>query len=507
MSRARLGLLAFAGVAFVSLAVACRPGAPVEPVGPLTQTPPLPLTALSPTQTPTLRPPTPGAPPPTPDLGHQPLYWFAPLPRQRPPAYHGSLDYLDLFEPEADWDAAASGLQVFKFYGGWAAGDSTDSELRRAIAAVRARGLAVAVELGPLVATDQCGQSVEGFAGEQGVYTVRRIESVGGTVDLIALDEPYFYGHLYDGEQACQWPAEDIARGVGAFIQQVRAVFPDVVVGDIEPLTGPGTAAAYRDWLATFKAVNGYDLAFLHLDVDWSNSTWPEQVLAMEGYGRAADVPIGLIYNGNSQDATDEAWLSIAGERVKRYELEAGGQPDHIVFQSWHDRPDAVLPETDPYTFTGFVRRYFEDKSSLGYSPEARSANLAFQKAVRVSGALPGYGGELAVDGDAGTVWNAGDDAPQWIEIDLGAAYDVAEIRLAINQYPAGATVHRVLAQGPGTGDAFVLLHEFAGATADSEVLAFAPPEPWTGIQFIRVETRVSPSWVSWREIEVVAAP
>jgi hypothetical protein len=37
-------------------------------------------------------------------------------------------------------------------------------------------------------------------------------------------------------------------------------------------------------------------------------------------------------------------------------------------------------------------------------------------------------------------------------------------------------------------------------------VLIFAPFEPVRGIRLLRIETTLSPSWVAWREIEVIAA-
>jgi hypothetical protein len=36
-------------------------------------------------------------------------------------------------------------------------------------------------------------------------------------------------------------------------------------------------------------------------------------------------------------------------------------------------------------------------------------------------------------------------------------------------------------------------------------VLEFMAPDLWAGLTAIRVETVASPSWVAWREIEVVA--
>ena len=240
--------------------------------------------------------------------------------------------------------------------------------------------------------------------------------------------------------------------------------------------------------------------------MDWSNSTWPELVKSVTDYGRQLEVPIGIIYTGNFQDTTDEAWLSIAGQRVKRYELQAGGQPDQVLFQSWNDKPDHTLPESDPYTFTGFIQTYFEDKSALGIRTQGIGANLAFGKDVRASVSDRTHPPEQAVDGDPGTWWSAGNSAPQWIEIDLGTPHDIQEIRLNVSQSPAGVTHHRVIGKGPGTDGEFVTLHIFDGPTEDSQVLSFKPDQPWKGIQVIRVETAASPSWVAWREIEVIDA-
>jgi len=463
---------------------------------------PTPNPVESSTSTPLAPGPT-SAPKPV-DLAHRPLYWFAPLPPQPNGPYNGSDDFMQLFAPDAAWAQTAGYIQVFKLYGGWVGHDSTDGQVRQALESIREHGLALAVEVGPLNPTSDCGLYVESFAGEEGIVrTIRRIKSLGGKLDLLAFDEPYFFGHFYDGESACHWTAERIAQDVDAFIGLARAEFPDVIIGDIEPLSGPATADAYKGWLDIFKKVNGYDLDFLHIDVDWSDTGWPAKVESIADYGRVRDIPVGVIFTGNYQDQTDEAWTSIAGERVKLYEAQAGGPPEHVIFQSWNDKPDHVLPESDPHSFTGFVKTYFEDKSALGFQTQSTS-NLALKKPVRVSRQLQGNEGQWAVDGDPGTVWNAGDGPKQWIEIDLGAAYDIREIRLLPNQYPVGKTVNRVLGKAPG-GD-FVLLYTFEGVTHDSELLSYAPPAPWNGIQVIRVETTTSPSWVSWREIEIIKA-
>jgi hypothetical protein len=110
------------------------------------------------------------------------------------------------------------------------------------------------------------------------------------------------------------------------------------------------------------------------------------------------------------------------------------------------------------------------------------------------------------VDGDQSTAWVSGSDAPQWIEVDLGGPQRIGEIRLLVAQSPAGPTTHRLRVGGPGGAQRNVV-HEFSRATADGDWLVFRPPQPLEGIQFLRVETLASPSWVAWKEIQVFDRP
>jgi hypothetical protein len=412
---------------------------------------------------------------------------------------------MQLFEPEAAWQSAADHIQVFKLYGEWVSNHPADAQLKKVIADLSRRGLAIAIETGPLNPEEGCGNGIEGFATiESGLQMARAIKAAGGTLHFIALDEPYYYGHFYDGPNACHWNAEKIAGDVDKFIKAVRNIFPDVVVGDTEPLAGPAGAKEYQDWLDTFYKANGYHLAFIHMDIDWSRPKWTEEVKAIQEHGNKIGVPMGVIYNGNAFDKTDEAFLSATGERVKKLELVTSVQPDHVIFQSWNDKPDRVLPDAEPYTFTGFINRYFTDKENLGYQREGKGANIALGKQVRVSNQLSDLAGGFAVDGDFGTLWNSGGSPSQWIEIDLGGRYNISEIRLTTSQYPEGKTIHQVL--GKDTSGQYTLLTTFEGNTNEGQTLSFIPPEPILNIRFIRVETIESPSWVAWREIEIMDA-
>ena len=142
-----------------------------------------------------------------------------------------------------------------------------------------------------------------------------------------------------------------------------------------------------------------------------------------------------------------------------------------------------------------------ERPDPCGYGPTT-VRNLAQGKPVKASRSLPSNPPELAVDGNAESNWISGDDAPQWIEVDLGAASAVTKIALAVSQFPEGNTIHRIW--GRDTSGAERLLHEFAGFTKEPQWLEVSPGEPWQGIRYVRVETVSSPSWVAWWEIRVL---
>ena len=296
------------------------------------------------------------------------LYWFAPLPPmpERPGRpYVGSDDFMELFSPDAAWQEASRHIQVFKLYGEWVYAVATDQQLEQVVTDLRRRGIALAVEIGPL-STEGCGDGVEGFAQPQWAQIADRIQAVGGTIDYIEMDEPYYYAHVFDGAHACRWSAATVAKKLGEFIGDARKRFPNVVIGEVEPLTGRADAAEYQAWTEVFRAVNGFKLTFLHMDIDWRRRDWPREAKILERYARRRGISVGIIYDGNYGDRTDATWLINAGERAKRYERDAAGHPDHVLFQSWHDKPDHLLPETAAFTFTQFIDRYFAGRQRLG---------------------------------------------------------------------------------------------------------------------------------------------
>ena len=133
---------------------------------------------------------------------------------------------------------------------------------------------------------------------------------------------------------------------------------------------------------------------------------------------------------------------------------------------------------------------------------EVATPNLAFAADVRASGSLPAEPPEAAVDENEATQWGSGAEPVQWIEVELDPTAQVAEIRLLVAQWPEGRTVHNVLID---EGAGFRSIHTFDGTTRDGDWLEFVPEAALMGIERLRVETITSPSWVAWREIEVIA--
>lgn len=465
----------------------------------------LPTQGVSATATATGSPATSSPEPKPPDLSVRPLVWFAPLPPLptgpgRP--YTGSDDFMELFAPGAAWERAAARVQVFKLYGEWVAYEATDAELRAAVADIARRGMALAVEMGPLNASPTCGQGVESFAGiDEGRRITGRIRAAGGTLQVIALDEPYYFAHVYGGSNACRWPVNQVATAVADFVTSMRADWPGLVVGDTEPMPTPVTADGLSGWMDAYRAAAGEPLAFLHLDMDWARAEWPSLGLAVRRAGTARSVPVGMIYNGGAA-TSDAQWAAVAGTRVLAFE--ADGRPDHVLFQSWMDKPDHVLPESDPTTFTALINRYFDDRGTLAQAPGGQ-VNLALGKRATASSSVDGSTPDRAIDGDGDTIWSSGTGPQAWIQIDLGASQRVSEIRLTVSQYPDGTTHHRVSCAS-SAGGARIVLADLSGATTDLQVLTVQLEAP-VSCRLLRVDTLASPSWVAWREIEVLAPP
>jgi hypothetical protein len=176
---------------------------------------------------------------------------------------------------------------------------------------------------------------------------------------------------------------------------------------------------------------------------------------------------------------------------------------DGFLYWGLYRAPEAIgdatwsLLDEDQHLLRTFSEAELPDPCDPALLPPQ---NLALNKSVTASNFLAEERPEFAVDGQP-TQWGAGAHPVQWIEIDLGQPFEIGRVRMVAAQFPEGETVHQIW--GRGSEGELQLLHEFQGFTAEGDILEFLPETPLENIRYLRVVTTSSPSWVSWKEIEV----
>jgi hypothetical protein len=302
-----------------------------------------------------------------------PTVWFAPIgATQAIPEVQGAVDYLDLFSPTAAWANAAGHVTVFKLYSDMLFLD--DATLRNMFADLRRRHIAFAIEWGPLDQPDgSCGEGLEGFEGSRALEFAQRIQDLGGSLQYVAFDEPFANAWRTDGPNACGWTPDQVAENAAQHVARIKTIFPDVIVGDIEPVSGAsGLLDAYQAWMNAWKRVTGSPFAFFHCDVDWGSDYKPAVAL-LARYLKREHIAFGMLYTGGAA-ASSADWVNAAESFYTDYEIRGGTVPDEVVFQSWMPFPKHVLPETDPTTLTHLIDTYYRDRTTLTSSATATLA-------------------------------------------------------------------------------------------------------------------------------------
>lgn len=317
-------------------------------------------------------------------LAERPQVWFGPLDpwswdRFEPGS--GPHQFDDLFQPGADWQDVASHVGVFWLNNAWLDSFATDADLRIAIDALGARGIAIWTEAGQLTETPTCNASnLEGFAGsEPARKTVQRLRDAGGTLYAFGLEHGFDAATIYD--LRCRMTPEEIARDTARTVAAVRSVFPDVVIGSVETANlDPDLIAT---WLQAYRDATGEELGYFHLDPNYTIPDWASRAARIADVVRSRGIEFGITYVGDEADDSDEAWLAHAQARVLEYEMAIGGTVDHAVFQSWHRHPARLLPETQPATFTHLIEQYLRRRTKL----------TLIDDGARVGGVLTGSDG------------------------------------------------------------------------------------------------------------------
>jgi hypothetical protein len=196
-----------------------------------------------------------------------------------------------------------------------------------------------------------------------------RALALGAPLESLAMDEPLCCtrrNHLMDQAAA--------ARETADFIAHVRAAYPNLRVGEVEPYPFMSLAehlAWIKDLQAALAARQVRGLDFYRLDVDYMNfllgghGGWTD-VHHLEQACRAQHLPFSLIYWAAGYPLMERAHLPIEpvwhlGVMSEAYVYAAiGGKPDDIALESWVKGPPRTVPDSDPLTFTGTARDFLQ---------------------------------------------------------------------------------------------------------------------------------------------------
>jgi hypothetical protein len=133
----------------------------------------------------------------------------------------------------------------------------------------------IAINLG-ILATNwfhepPCGGGIEGYSDPGSANgTVAKLLRAGASIGMISMDEPLYFGHYYQGKNACGSSIEDVARRTAVIVKIYTAAFPNVIIGDSEPFpaisNAPGWQADYPRWVESFQRETGTALSFTDID-------------------------------------------------------------------------------------------------------------------------------------------------------------------------------------------------------------------------------------------------
>jgi hypothetical protein len=284
--------------------------------------------------------------------------WFCPGP--------GTIDYISLFEHPEEWPRARALFDVFKFYQGHTQTpspflpNSYDALVRAgAFQTLMTWGKKIAIEAGA-VKEFYCTPDASGMQAAIGntLDSIRAVQSAGGTVSYIAMDEPFVSGH----SKTCGGPAlEPTADRVAQYTSAVTAAYPNVKIGLIEAY--PFLSETTIETIVQLLRSRGATPVFLHMDADWhlaGAERFKRDMKALQAFCQTQGIPFGIIINGNNSDTDPEYAIDVfvlTGLVADTF-VTWDHMPDNLIIQSWSVTSTGLwltpsnLPEDRLYTHT-----------------------------------------------------------------------------------------------------------------------------------------------------------
>lgn len=298
-----------------------------------------------------------------------PQIWFNLTNYNMPGGVEGPQGWNKLFvESNAPWPEFMNHVQVVAAA---AIQQVPDDVLAKMFAKLKEKHIAFAIEslAQSWVHEPECGRGVESYYDPPGARKVaEKIRAAGGQIDFIAMDEPLFYGRYYNGPNACHSSIRNVAERAAAIMLEYKRLFPNVVIGDIEPVPALTTQTdwpnEYSEWLREFSAAVGQPIKFLQIDINWgqANASWQQSLPQAIRFAHTARLPVGIIYNSNMAAGmiSDQQWLDSALQNIRRIEGQMRIVPDQAIFHSWSKFPRRSITDANGPGEDYLVKRYLQ---------------------------------------------------------------------------------------------------------------------------------------------------
>ena len=264
----------------------------------------------------------------------------------------------------AQWNTVASHVSVFQIYLDLLR-RASEKDLRRVLDGLEARNIALAVEMPVLVDTAWCEPGKH--STQWMVPRIAKLKNLGGRLRYVTMVGPLVDGHMYTKEHYCHRSLSEVAADAARTIDAIRGIYPDVIVGETEPV---GHGSDFPDWselgrwFEEFGRASGHPIAFFHVDINWGFQ-WQPDLLVVAREAHKSGVNFGVIYNGDGSELSSD----LAAHNIAKHENDVeqllGMPPDTAIFQTWFSYPDHVLPEADAASMTGIVFHYLKPHTQI----------------------------------------------------------------------------------------------------------------------------------------------
>lgn len=283
--------------------------------------------------------------------------WFAP----------NKTDMLNNNVHDSKWSKTRKDIKVFKFYY-QIIRDTPLPILKDKFNYLNAHNIKVAIEWPSLTwKENDTGYNIEGF--QEPLFSkkiIAKVKAAGGKIDYLALDEPIFYGHFKKGKNLPQFDVTSLVKMINESVRPVYDAFPDVQVGDIEPINQMPPDVYKKvmpKFIDEYKKITGHHLAFIHADIHWQGN-WKPAVEFYDKLIKDNGGRFGIIFNAAQQSAPSYKWMMSARDNVKTYLSGKLPVPDDIVIQSWNKSPTSQVGDTDPHSHSSLIQ-YFQTEERL----------------------------------------------------------------------------------------------------------------------------------------------